>query len=52
METGKLPSVDYDGGGSYDGAAAAAAVSTASLQGYVLLTSSLSKAGKQGEGRV
>ena len=36
METGKLPSVDYDGGGSYDGAAAAAvvaAVSTASLQG-------------------
>ena len=49
METGKLPSVDYDGGGSYDGAAA---VSTASLQGYVLLTSSLSKAGKQGEGRV
>ena len=55
METGKLPSVDYDGGGgSYDGAAAAAAaaVSTASLQGYVLLTRSLSKAGKQGEGRV
>ena len=51
METGKLPSVDYDGGGSYDGAAAAA-VSTASLQGYVLLTRSLSKAGKQGEGRV
>ena len=50
METGKLPSVDYDGGGSYDGAAAA--VFTASLQGYVLLTSSLSKAGKQGEGRV
>ena len=36
METGKLPSVDYDGGGSYDGAAAATAaavVSTASLQG-------------------
>ena len=31
METGKLPSVDYDGGGSYD--SAAAAVSTASLQG-------------------
>ena len=31
METGKLPSVDYDGGGSYDGAAAAD--STASLQG-------------------
>ena len=34
METGKLPSVDYDGGGNYDGAATtAAAVSTASLQG-------------------
>ena len=32
METGKLPSVDYDGGDSYD-IAAAAAVSTASLQG-------------------
>ena len=33
METGKLPSVDYDGGGSYDSAAGNAAVSTASLQG-------------------